>query len=427
MNEDKIKLAAWLDLHEQDMIGFLCRLVATPSDNPPGDCKRIAEVVMEELAASGFEPRLDIVPASETAAAGMIEGRNVIAETIVGNGEGPAITLNAHGDVVPPGEGWTYDPYGAVISEGKLFGRGAAVSKSDIAAYAFAVRALRESGIAVDGKLTLAITFDEETGGEIGPQRLLRQQLITPPDYAIVAGFTYAAVTAHNGCLHLEVTVKGRSAHAAIPHTGADALEAMNKLLSAIYDYRKQISVLHSAVSGIDSPTLTVGLIQGGINTNVVPDRCVIRLDRRIIPEENPQAAEEELIAVMTAAVDGIPGIELNVRRVLLAHPFRELSGTLPLLDALRSNWSQVMEGGELPVQGVPLYADARHFTEAGIPTVMFGAGPRTLEEANGHRADEHVLLSDLSKAARIITFTLYDMLKGQVRLSEDKMGAAVI
>ena len=225
----------------------------------------------------------------------------------------------------------------------------------------------------------------------------------------------------------MEITLKGRSAHAAIPHTGADALEAMTLVLNALYDYRKQLPGIVSKVKGIESPTLVVGLIQGGINTNVVPDRCVIRIDRRIIPEENPETAEKELIALIKSALEGVPGIELQVKRVLLAHPFRELAGTETLIDALRSNWSDIIHEGELPVLGVPLYADARHFTEAGVPTVMFGAGPRTLEEANGHRADEHVLLSDMSKAVRIVTFALYDLLTQPSRQMIDKMGAAAI
>ncbi|MFC0335560.1 ArgE/DapE family deacylase [Paenibacillus sepulcri] len=413
MNDDKAKLAAWLQNHESEMIDLLGKLVSAPSDNPPGNCASIAEVVVRELTDRGFEPFMDVVPKEETLAAGMAEGRNVVADTLLGTGTGPVIALNAHGDVVPPGEGWTYDPYGSIIAEGKLYGRGAAVSKSDIAVYTYAVMALRECGVEADGRLCLAITFDEETGGEIGPQRLLREGFIAP-DYAVVAGFTYSAVTAHNGCLHLEVTLKGRSAHAAIPNTGADALEAMSKVLSALYDYRNHLSGIHSAVEGIESPTLSVGLIQGGINTNVVPDRCVIRLDRRIIPEENPGLVEQELTSVIGLAVQGCTDIELQIRRILLALPFKEVEGTRPLLEALRANWTQVMGEGELPVQGVPLYADARHFTEAGIPTVMFGAGPRTLEEANGHRADEHVRLQDVAAAARIVTFTLYDLLRQQ-------------
>ena len=127
-----------------------------------------------------------------------------------------------------PGEGWTRDPFGAEIVDGWMYGRGVAVSKSDFATYAWALLALQAAEAAGDklaGTIELHFTYDEEAGGEIGPGWLLSEG-ITRPDYALSAGFSYGVVTAHNGCLHLEVQVDGRSAHAAMPYTGVDALEA---------------------------------------------------------------------------------------------------------------------------------------------------------------------------------------------------------
>lgn len=412
MNDSKQKLADWLTRHREPMIAFLQELVSVPSDNPPGDCEAISRCVYRQLQQFGLAPSLYPVDEDTARQAGMRKAANVVAEVPFGCGEGPVIGLNAHGDVVPPGLGWTYDPYGGQIHDGKLYGRGAAVSKSDIAAYTFAVLALRECSTALSGKAVLAFTFDEETGGTIGPKRLLEQKIIRP-DAVICAGFTHAAVHAHNGCLHLEIEVRGKSAHAAIPHTGVDAIEHMVKLLGVLYVYRDELSGIRSEVAGIDSPTLTVGLISGGINTNVVPDRCVIRLDRRMIPEERAEAVERELRERIGQAAATMPGIRVDIRRLLLADRFGPVPAEIPLIRKLGENWSAVM-GGEMPVHGVPLYADARHFHEAGIPTVMFGAGPRTLEEANGHRADEHVRLDDLLHAAIIVAGTLHDLLDAQ-------------
>jgi len=113
-------------------------------------------------------------------------------------GDGLVIALNAHGDVVPPGEGWTYPPYGGEVHDGKLYGRAAAVNKSDFASYAFAIRALEACGAALHGTIELHLTYDEEFGGELGPGWLLSKGL-TKPDYLIAAGFSYEVVTAHNG------------------------------------------------------------------------------------------------------------------------------------------------------------------------------------------------------------------------------------
>ena len=222
--------------------------------------------------------------------------------------------------MVPPGAGWTHDPYGAEIVDGWMVGRGAAVSKSDIATYAFAMLALEKCGAALNGAVELHVTYDEEAGGEIGPRYLLENGL-SRPDLAIGAGFSYAVVNAHNGCLHLEVEVLGRSAHAARPSTGVDALEAANAILSALYGWRGGLAARTSAIPGIGSPQMTVGLISGGINTNVVPDRVTFRLDRRMVPEENPAEVEAELRAVIARAAALHPDAKVEVRRILLAEP----------------------------------------------------------------------------------------------------------
>ena len=155
------------------------------------------------LEGLGFAVERHKVPDALVEANGMVSATNLIVRRKFGQG-GPTIALNAHGDVVPPGDGWTHNPYGAEIVDGWLYGRGAAVSKSDIATYAFAILALDKSGAALDGTVELHVTYDEEAGGEIGPRYILHQGL-SKPDLAIAAGFSYAVVTAHNGCLHLEV------------------------------------------------------------------------------------------------------------------------------------------------------------------------------------------------------------------------------
>jgi len=256
----------------------------------------------------------------------------------------------------------------------------------------------------------LHLTYDEETGGNIGPKRLIEQQL-SKPDFVICAGFSYAVTSAHNGCLHLEVVVNGKSGHAAIPSTGIDALEAATQILNALYGHRAELAQRYSKVPGISTPTLNVGLIQGGINTNVVPDRVSLRLDRRIIPEESAAEAESRLRELIEAAVANRPGISVDINRVLLAEPLLELPGAARMIIALRTHAEEEF-GVPVPVHGVPLYTDARHYSSAGIPTVLYGAGPRTLQEANGHMADECLRLSDLKKATAVVALTLADLLR---------------
>ncbi len=388
--------------------GFLAALVKCPSDNPPGDCAGHALLTAALLEAQGLTVERHPVPEQLARANGMVSATNLVVRQRFGEG-GPVIALNAHGDVVPPGEGWTHDPYGAEIADGWMIGRGVAVSKSDFATYAWALLALRSLDQPLNGVIELHFTYDEEAGGEIGPALLLREG-ISRPDLAIGAGFSYAVVNAHNGCLHLEVRVEGRSAHAAKPATGVDALEAASAILAALYDWRKGLAARVSDISGIGSPQLTIGLIEGGINTNVVPDRMTFRLDRRIIPEESPAEAEAELRQVIAEAAESFRAAQVSVRRILLAEPLTPLAGAERLTKLLCANATRII-GEPVAATGVPLYTDARHYAAAGVPVVLYGAGPRSIEEANAHRADERLKLDDLHKATLVIALTLAALL----------------
>ena len=388
---------------------FLAELVKVPSDNPPGDCRPHAERAASLLEALGFTVERHPVPDKLVRASGMLSCTNLIVRERFGSG-GPTIALNAHGDVVPPGLGWSTDPYGAQIRDGRMYGRGVAVSKSDFATYAYALLSLKNISAELRGSVELHFTYDEETGGEVGPAWLLAQGL-SKPDFAISAGFTHGVTIAHNGCLHLEVEVLGRSGHAARPETGVDALEAATAIMTGLYALRKTYAARRSATPGIASPTLVIGLVSGGINTNVVPDRVVFRIDRRIIPEEDAAQAERALAGKLHELAAQWPGICLQVKRILLARPFTPLPGQEKLVDAIRRHARTVLDEG-IDAHGVPLYTDARHYSAAGIPTVLYGAGPRTLEEANGHMADENLRLDDLYKATEVIALTLLDFLK---------------
>ncbi len=387
---------------------FLAELVRVPSDNPPGDCAAHGERAAVLLEGLGFAVERHPVPAAVVRANGMISATNLVVRERFG--PGPTIALNAHGDVVPPGRGWSVDPYAATIRDGFMYGRGVAVSKSDFATYGYALLALKASGAQLAGTVELHLTYDEEAGGNIGPAWLLAQG-ISRPDFAISAGFAYGITTAHNGCLHLEVEIIGKSAHAARPDTGVDALEAATGVLADLYAIRRSYAARESGVDGIDAATLTVGLIAGGINTNVVPDKVAFRLDRRIIPEEDPVETEATLMRQIRESAAKWPGVACDVRRILLAVPFVPIPGQEKLVAAIARHATPIM-GEEVTAHGVPIYTDARLYSTAGIPTVLYGAGPHTLLEANGHRADEKLKLDDLYKATRVVALALADLLK---------------
>lgn len=404
---DYEKLDAWIDAHFDEEVRFLQELVRVPTDTPPGNNAPHAERTAELLEAFGFEAEQHPVPQAEVRAYGLESITNLIVRRRYG--EGRTIALNAHGDVVPPGEGWTHDPYGGEIEDGRIYGRAAAVSKSDFASFTFAVRALESLQAGLKGGVELHFTYDEEFGGELGPGWLLRQKL-TKPDLLIAAGFSYEVVTAHNGCLQLEVTVHGKMAHAAVPETGVDALQGAVKILNALFAENTNYQQVTSKVAGIKHPYLNVGRIEGGTNTNVIPGKVVFKLDRRMIPEENPAQVEARIRQVIEQAAAGCPGIRVEIRRILLANALQPLPGNQPLVAAIQRH-GQAVFGQAIPAMGTPLYTDVRLYGEAGVPGVIYGAGPRTVLESHAKQADERLELEDLRRATQVVARTLFDLL----------------
>ncbi|MCB2041911.1 MAG: ArgE/DapE family deacylase [Rhodoferax sp.] len=401
------QLDAWIDRHFDEQVRFLQELIKVPTDTPPGNNAPHAERTAQLLQAMGIDVEQHAVPQAEVRAVGMESVTNLVARRRYG--DGPTVLLNAHGDVVPPGEGWTHDPYGGEIADGRIYGRAAAVSKCDFSTYTFAVRALEAVARPARGSVELLFTYDEEFGGEVGPAWLLKHGIVRP-DLMIAAGFSYQVITAHNGCLQMEVTVHGKMAHAAIPDSGVDAIHAAVQILNALYAQNTLYRSVTSQVEGISHPYLNVGMIEGGTNTNVVPGRASFKLDRRMIPEEDPTEVEATLRGIIDQAAAAMPGVTVEVRRMLLAKAMRPLPGNQPLVSALQQHGEQVF-GEKIPALGTPLYTDVRLFCEAGIPGVIYGAGPRTVLESHAKRADERLELEDLRRATQVIARSLHDLL----------------
>ena len=411
---------AWIDANFPAQVQFLQTLVQVPTDTPPGNNTPHALKTQALLKDFGYEAKAFEVPDVMVKAAGLESITNLIVRREFAAG-GKTIALNAHGDVVPPGEGWTHAPYGGEIvgdlHTGRIYGRATAVSKCDFSTFTFALRALEDAAKAsktvLKGAVELHFTYDEEFGGEVGPQYLLDNKF-TKPDLMIAAGFSYQVITAHNGCLQLEVTVHGKMAHAAIPDSGIDAMQGANAVLTALFAENIKNRHIKSNVTGINHPYINVGMVNGGTNTNVIPGKVVLKVDRRMIPEEDPTVVEAQLRSVIESAVNNVTGngvgCTVEVKRMLLARALTPLAGNAPLVAALQANASSVF-GEPIPALGTPLYTDVRIYGEAGIPGVIYGAGPRTVLESNAKRADEHLELTDLRRATKVIARTLADLL----------------
>jgi len=405
---DYNRLDQWIDAHFDEQVSFLQSVLSVPTDTPPGNNTPHALHTAELLKKYDMQAQAHEVPADVVHAAGLESITNLIVKRQYGQG-GRVLALNAHGDVVPPGDGWTYPPYAGEIHDGKIYGRAAAVSKCDFSTYVFAVRALESLGVPLKGSIELQFTYDEEFGGELGPGWLLNNKL-TKPDLAIAAGFSYQIITAHNGCLQLEVTVNGKMGHAAVPSSGVDALQAAVKIMNALYALNDTYKSITSKVPGINHPYLNIGLINGGTNTNVIPGKVVLKLDRRMIPEEDPAQVEQSLRDTIEKTWQALPGITVQTRRILLARALKPLAGSDALVGALQQH-AKTIFNEDVPACGTPLYADARLYCEAGVPVVLYGAGPRTVEESRAKQPDERLELEDLRRATKVIARTCLDLM----------------
>lgn len=436
----------WIENHFDQQVQFLQSLVQIPTDTPPGNNTPHALKTAQLLSTMGLSAEQYEVPQHEVQQHGLQAITNLIVRqefTPQGHQTAPVqqlksssgltIALNAHGDVVPPGEGWTHNPYGGEIHDGFMFGRASAVSKSDFSTFTFALRALQDLSEKIaskdtafenlpppKGQVELHFTYDEEFGGEMGPGWLLSHQL-TQPDLMIAAGFSYEVVNAHNGCLQLEVTLNGKMAHAAIPESGVDALQAAVHVLQDLYALNTTYKSTLSKVKGIKHPYLNVGQIAGGTNTNVIPGRVTFKLDRRMIPEENSSEVESSIrntihqsIQTYNAAHAHQAPVELEIKRILLAESMKPLDGQKPLIQALQQHASSLFQT-EVAVVGTPLYTDVRLYTASGVPGVIYGAGPKTVLESHAKRADERLKLDDLKRATQVVARTLYDLLSKPV------------
>ena len=412
---DFTQLDAWIDAHFDEQIKFLQELIRVPTDTPPGNNTPHALRTAELLKGFGFLAEQHAPPQAAVDAAGLQTITNLIVRRKFGSG-GKTIALNAHGDVVPPDEGWSVDPYGGVVKDGFIYGRAAAVSKCDFSTFTFALRALEAVAKPTQGSVELHFTYDEEFGGEVGPDWLLKVG-ITKPDLMIAAGFSYQVIVAHNGCLQMEVTVHGEMSHAAIPDTSIDALQGATHIMSALYALNADYKKITSNVEGITHPYLNIGLIQGGTNTNVVPGKVTFKLDRRMIPEEDAALVEQSIrdtIAKAAACYQpprGSGAIQIDIKRMLLAKAMKPLAGNAPLVQAIQKHGFEVF-GEPIPALGTPLYTDVRLYVERGIPGVIYGAGPRTVRESNAKRADERLNLADLRRATKVIARSLSDLLQ---------------
>jgi len=373
------------EIRAGDVATLTSELVKFPTVNPPGEEREISEFIASWLGRRGIEASLlEEVP-----------GRTNVQAVVDGDRAGGKIlVLNGHSDVVPAGNGWTKDPFGGEIRGGRVYGRGTADMKGGLAAMMVAADAVRRNRRHLSGKLVFQAVADEEVGTPIGHGYLIRRGL--KGGMAIVGEPTGLEVcVAHKGVLRFSVTTSGKAAHASVPWEGRSAILAMSVVIEALRGYAIELEgrPRHPLLG---FPTVNIGVIEGGVAVNIVPDRCTILVDRRLIPPESVEDAIAEVRRVVATAAK-LAGAKCELKITSRSQSsdagyFEE--GVRVLLDAARE-----VTGKAKKPRGFIATCDARYLNnDAKIPAFVLGPGSLGII----HAPDEYVEVRELGEAARI-------------------------
>lgn len=413
------QLLAQVEADREEIVDFTAHMIRIPTVNPPGELYRdCAELIGGRLGEAGLDVRY-------VEAKGLEEHTpehtrvNVIGRG-VGGGAGKRIHLNGHFDVVPPGDGWSVDPFGGVVRDGRIYGRGASDMKSGIAAAVFAVEAIRRTGIDLRGAVDVSGTVDEESGGFAGVAHLCRTGLVTAEntDYAIIPepfGPDRVCV-GHRGVYWFDVVARGRAAHGSMPHLGRSAIEDMGAVLKT---FRTELGPLlaarHTALPVAPEhsrrPSLNVNAIEGGqageaVQSPCVADRCTATFDRRFIPEESWDEVREEVMDAVAHLAEEDPERRLSVVDRMVVHPVQAPPGS-PVVTAL-ANAIREVRGRDAALVASPGTYDQKHFARIGGIDHCVAYGPGPLAEA--HQPDESCAVDDIVACTQVLALAVLEL-----------------
>ncbi|MBI3401593.1 MAG: acetylornithine deacetylase/succinyl-diaminopimelate desuccinylase family protein [Acidobacteria bacterium] len=414
------RVVSEIDRATDEIVQFTRDLVRIPTVNPPGDeYTACAEFLGGRLKRGGFD--IEYIAADGRPEHTRQHPRVNVVGTRRGTGSGPVVHLNGHIDVVPPGDGWSLDPFGGVVRDGRIFGRGVCDMKAGIAAAVFAAEAIARAGVSLPGTIEISGTVDEESGGFAGVAHLARVGRIAKSrtDYVIIPEplDVDRICIGHRGVYWFELTTRGRIAHGSMPFLGVSAISGMARVLDAIRrDLEPALATRVTSMPVVPDAarhaTINVNAIEGGqpidgIQTPCVADRCRAVFDRRFLIEEGFASAKNEITALINRALSAMPGVEHDVRDLMVVEPVRTPDGS-PLVDALDGAIARVL-GKRATLIASPGTYDHKHVTRiAGIEDCV-AYGPGELELA--HQPDESCGISDLVNATKVIALATLDLM----------------
>ncbi len=389
------KIYQWVDGHAAEIVELLQALVRIPSIT--GNETAIAQFITDYLQSLGLDvERLEAEP-----------GRPNLVCTWDSGKPGPTLLLNDHLDMIPPGplEYWTHPPFAAEIHDGKVYGRATIDTKSGLTTILVTVKLLKELAVPLRGKLLLIFSCDEEVGGKLGMQYLGKLGRLKA-DMALVAEPTTMQVEiATKGRLTFGITTRGVATHGARPWLGHNAIEDMMLVIAELQGLAREIAERNKHPR-LGIPSLSVGTIHGGTVSNMVPNKCAIEVDRRLLPRENPADVRREFQELLDRLHARHPKFDATIEQ-LVWWPGYEINEDEPIVTAVCGAFEKVM--GRKPAIGVKdAGTDASWINTLGnIPVAMFSPG----DGMRAMNADENVTIADLIAAAKVVAQATIDIL----------------
>ena len=410
------RVLAEVESATDEVVVFASDLIRIPTVNPPGEAyDACAHLLGDRLRDGGFDVRY-LVAEDRPEHSTRYPRVNVLGRRDPG-GPGPAVHLNGHLDVVPPGEGWTIDPFGGQVRDGRLYGRGSTDMKAGIAAAVYAVEALRRAGAPLVSAVEISGTADEESGGFAGVAWLAEQgHLSASRTGSVIIPEPFGPrriCVGHRGVYWFDLVTTGRTAHGSMPFLGVNAIDQMTVVLEAIRKRLlpglfERVTALPVVPAAARKATLNLNAIAGGqtgpaAQTPCVPDRCVVTVDRRFVEEERFDTVKADVEQLLAEVRSEHPELQCELRDRMVVHPVRTPADT-PLVEAL-SAAVETVTGRPAEHVASPGTYDHKHVTRlAGIEQCV-AYGPGTLEQA--HQPDEWCSVDDLVQATQVLALTI--------------------
>ena len=410
------RILAEVDRAAEEIVDFAARLIRIPTVNPPGEeYEACANAIGDQLRAHGQEVQL--LPAIGRQEHTPHHPRINVIGSQSGSANGPAIHLNGHFDVVPTGNGWTRDPFGGEVFDGKLYGRGACDMKAGIAAAVFAVEAIRRAGVAHALPLEISGTVDEESGGFAGVGWLAENKFLScERTRAVIIPEPFGVdrvCIGHRGVYWFEVIAEGRMAHGSMPYLGINAIEGMSHLLDLVRDELGpalfgRVTTMPVVPEGSRHATININGIDGGQPVDDVPspcvaDRCRVVFDRRFLMEEGLERTRAEIASLVARAQARMPAVKFSIEDRLIFEPTRTPEDA-PVIGAL-TDAIALVTGRSAALVASPGTYDQKHVARiAGVPhCVAYGPGQLDL----AHQPDEYCTVADIIAATKVLALAV--------------------